>query len=175
MSTFILIAIIVTAFVIIFFRFNYYSATKGMVRSNLDAFFVATSQGMNSEDAMHYMIFTRYGSFPKKRGEFIPLYALFLSYLENPETSGKDFPDAFGVLGIILSSFHLHHEIPEDRREKEDLEMLRCVISLMHIYESGAIYKSPQSYGFPTVKVIDKFLYTIDQEYYKRTGKFRSR
>ncbi len=175
MITFILIVIVITAFVVIFLRFNYYSATKGTIRSNLDAFFKAKTEGMSSEDAMHFMILTRYGSFPQKRGEFIPLYALFLSYLENPETSGTDFPDAFGVLGIILSSFHLHHEIPEDIREKEELEMLRCVISLMHIYESGAIYKSPQSYGFPTVKFIDKFLYTIDQEYYKRAGKFRSR
>jgi hypothetical protein len=132
---------------------------------------------MNSEDAMDFMILTRYGPFPQKRGEFIPLYALFLSFLENPEASGTDFPIAFGVLNIILDSFHLHHEIPENigEKEKQELEMLRGVILLMHIYESGAIFKTTESVGFPTVKFLDNFIYTIDQEYYKRVGKTSSK
>jgi hypothetical protein len=155
----------------------FFSGTKGMIRANLDAFFTAKSEGMSSEDALQFMILTRYSLFPKKREEFIRLYALFLSFLENPETSGMDFPIAFGVLSIILDSFYLHHEIPENigEKEKQELEMLRGVISLMHMYESGAIFKTTESVGFPTVKFLDNFIYTIDQEYYKRVGKTSSK
>ena|SRR3972149_4305658 len=145
-------------------------SAKDMIKSNLYAFFTAKLESMNSEDALHFMILTRYNLFPKKREEFIMLYALFLSFLENPETSDMDFPMAFGTLNIVLDSFYLHHEIPEDitKKEKEELEMLRSVISLMLIYESGAIFKSPESFGFPTIKFLDDFLYNIDKEYYER-------
>jgi hypothetical protein len=54
-----------------------------MIRSNLDAFFTAKSEGMSSEDALNFMILTRYSLFPKKREEFILLYALFNLYLED--------------------------------------------------------------------------------------------
>ncbi len=155
----------------------FFSATKGMLRANLDAFFTAKSDGMNSEDALQFMILTRYSLFPKKREEFIRLYALFLSFLENPENGDMDFPIAFGVLSIILDSFYLHHEIPENigEKEKQELEMLKGVISLMHMYESGAIFKTTESVGFPTVKFLDNFIYTIDQEYYKRVGRTSSK
>jgi hypothetical protein len=148
----------------------FFSATKDMIRANLDAFFAAKSDGMSSDDALHFMILTRYGPFPKRREEFIGLYALFLSFLENPETSDIDFSDSFGVLKIVLSSFHLHHESPEDidEKEKRELEILRGVISLMHMYESGAIFKSTQSVLFPTVEFLDNFINNTDKEYYKR-------
>ena len=175
MITFILIVIGVIV-VVIFLYFNYYSATRGMTKSNLDAFFKATSEGLSLEDAMNFMILTRYGSFPQKRGDFMALYALWLTFFENPETNDTDYSDVFDFLSIILSSFHLYHKIPEDTGEKErvELEMLRHVISLMHLYESDAIYKSPQSYGFPTVKFMDNFICTIDQGYYKRVKNLRS-
>ncbi len=177
MSTFILIIVAIIVVVVIYIRFNYYNATKGMIRANLNAFFSAKYQSMNSEDALNIMISTRYSVFPQKRGEFITLYAMFLSYLENPETVVKDIPDALGVLCVVLSSFDLHHETPEniDEREKEELEMLRRVISLMHIYEAGAVFKSPRSFSSPTLKFLDNFIYHIDKEYYNRIGKALSK
>lgn len=170
MSIFLLVIVIVIAVLMIYSYFNIYSATTGMIRANLSNYFKARLDDMNSEDAMHFMILRRYGLWPKKRGEFVTLYALFISYLENPEVSGIEFPVAFGVLSIILGSFHLHHEIPENIGEKgkKELEMLRCVISLMHIYEAGAIFKSPQSVGFPPVKFLDNFIHNIDKEYGSR-------
>ena len=81
----------------------FFSGTKGMIESNLDAFFKAKSDGMSPEDALHFMILTRYSLFPKKREEFIYLYALFLSFIENPETSDMDFPIAFG--GCFVTCF----------------------------------------------------------------------
>lgn len=169
--------------------FFYHSATKGMIRATLDAFFTAKSEGMNSEDALQFMILTRYSLFPKKREEFIRLYALFQLYLEDkislldlddalhdflPDTSSDALDaviDAYGELIMVLR-FHAP-EIPNNigEKEKQELEMLRGVISLMHMYESGAIFKTTESVGFPTVKFLDNFIYTIDQEYYKRVGK----
>jgi len=177
LSIFILIIVAFIVVVVIYFRFNYYSATKGIIRSNLNAFFKAKSQGMNSEEALHFMILTRYSVFPQKRGEFIPLYATFLSYLKNPETSDMDIPDALGVLSVVLGSFDLHHEILENitEREKEELETLRGVISLMHIYEAGAVFRSPHSFGFPTLKFLDNFIYNIDTEYHNRIGQASSK
>jgi curved DNA-binding protein CbpA len=173
--------------------FFYHSATEGMIRANLDAFFTAKSDGMNSEDALQFMILTRYSLFPKKREEFIRLYALFQLYLEDkisllalddalhdflPDTSSDALDavvDAYGELIMVLR-FHAP-EIPNNvgEKEKEELKMLRGVISLMHIYESGAIFKSTQSFGFPTVKFLNNFIYTIDQEYYKRVGRTSSK
>ena len=177
MSTTIVIIIVVIAALFIIFRYNHYSATKGMVMANLDAFFMAKSQGMDSKEAIHFMILTRYREFSQKRGEFVPLYAMFLSNLDNPETVAKDIPDAFGVLSVVLSSFNLHHETLENitEREKEELETLRGVISLMHIYEAGAVFRSPHSFGFPTLKFLDNFIYNIDTEYHNRIGKTSSK
>jgi hypothetical protein len=173
MNTFIFIVVIVIVVLVIYFCFNYYSATKGIIKANLNSFFAAKREGMNSENAIHFMIQTRYGVLLQKRSEFVQLYALFLSFLERPENSKMSFPDAFDVLSIVFDSFDLHHEIPENvgEREKEELEMLRRVICLMHIYEAGTIFKSSQSVNFPTIKFLDNFIYNIDKEYYNNMGK----
>ncbi|HSE83144.1 MAG TPA: hypothetical protein VLB01_01185 [Thermodesulfobacteriota bacterium] len=134
-----IIIVVILVILIAYFVVNYYSATKGMIKSNLDAFFKAKSEGMNSQKAIDFMIGTRYALFQKKLQEFVPLYRI-------PEQLAEG--------------------------EKEELEMLRCTISLMHIYESGAIFKTPGSTGFPTVEFLDRFTYNIDKEYNKKVKAF---
>jgi hypothetical protein len=136
-----------------------------MVNSNLGAFFKAKSEGMDLADAVVFMINTRYGLYTKKINEFPPLYAEFLSFHEGSENKkNQDSPPAFHVLSLILSSFHRHHEIPENlgEREQEELETLRTVISLMHIYEAGVLDRPP------LVAFLDKFMDNIVQEYCRR-------
>ena len=66
MNTFIFIVVIVIVVLVIYFCFNYYSATKGIIKANLNSFFAAKREGMNSENAIHFMIQTRYGVLLKK-------------------------------------------------------------------------------------------------------------
>src|SRR3989337_952518 len=144
--------------------FFYHNATIGMIRSNLDAFFMAKSEGIGLEEALGFMIGTRYNLFPEKKVVFFRLYALFQEYIEekiellelaealsdNVSTDAPDHVmDAFGELIKVLFNTH---EIPKDFREKEkeELKMLRRIISLMFLYESEAIFKSTKSFGFPT-------------------------
>lgn len=83
--------------------------------------------------------------------------------------------DAFGELIMVLR-FHTH-EIPENFRvkEKEELKMLRGVISLMFLYESGAIFKSTKSFSFPTDKWMTDFIQKIDKEYSEKLEGERGR
>ncbi len=163
--------------------FFYHSATKGMIRSNLDAFFTAKSDGMSLEEALGFMIGTRYSLFPEKKVVFFRLYALFQEYIEDEidlfkldnalsdvlldaSTEAMDHvSDAFGELIVVLR-FHAP-EIPNNvgEKETEELKMLRSVISLMFLYESGAIFKSTKSFSFPTDKWMADFIQKIDKEY----------
>lgn len=173
--------------------FFYHSATKGMIRANLEAFFTSKSYGMTLEEALGFMIGTRYSLFPEKKVVFFRLCALFQEYIEDEidlfeldKTLSDVFPDlsteamdhvsdAFGELIMVLR-FHAPEILKNfGEKEKEELEMLRRVISLMFLYESGAIFKSTKSFSFPTDKWMTDFIQKIDKEYCEKLEGERGR
>ena len=188
MYVYVIVAILVI--LLSYFAINYYSATKGTITANLDSFFTGKSLGMDSQEALDFMVRTRYALFKKRQNEFMPLYVQLLSFLEATrdydtnftndlkQSSGRgDFHGIFYLLEMVQLANRLHYQrSPEEslgESESEELKTLEFVVSLMHLCESGAIHKTLGSTGFPTTDFLYNFIRNIDREYYKRLTKSR--
>jgi hypothetical protein len=51
-----IIIVVILAIPIAYFVINYYSATKGMIKANLDSFFTGKTLGMDSQEALDFMV-----------------------------------------------------------------------------------------------------------------------
>jgi len=154
---------------------------------------MAKSDGMSLEEALGFMIATRYSLFPEKKVIFFRLCALFQEYIEDeidlfeldkvlsdifPDLSTEAMDhvsDAFGELIMVLRFYAPEMLKNFGEKQKEELEILRRVISLMFLYESDAIFKSTKSFSFPTDKWMADFIQKIDKEYCEKLKGERGR
>lgn len=49
------------------FLYNIYSGKTGLIKANLNAYFIARARGMNHDDALNFMVDSRYKQFPERK------------------------------------------------------------------------------------------------------------
>jgi hypothetical protein len=167
----ILLVIVFIVFIsICYMFFNSYHATKGMINANLYSYFAKRTD--NLEESISSMIKSRYFIWPFKLEVFENLWSL----IGKPIIDGKNLSDVPFLKQNLRIVFSKSKKKASDyigllENERRELQSLMQAILLMHLFESGSIYRLSGSNLYRTDKFIDKFLSNIYKKYHSKIQK----